>query len=476
MKRACIRSVLFNFAFYIGTAVCAFLCLPALLLPRKWFLWVVTIHTHLITFLEYTILGLKYEIRGVENLPEKPPYIVAAKHQSAYETFKLRVLFDDPAIILKKELLNIPLWGWFLKKSDVIPIDRSSPSKAVSSMEQGARHAMAQNRPIVLFPQGTRVMPAETAKDKPYKGGVYTIYKATDLPVIPMATNSGLFWPKKPFGGFLKSSGTVVFEFLAPVQETKDKKTFMNELEHKLETASQALMSESQDADKVKTSSKWLKILIPAVLLLAIAVYSVYWVDAAKRLKSEYILNMQRVGVETPATPEISGFPMVHLQVGQETVKTPDGAITIEDISAKGWPIPYLPVRLKTGRVVLKSYKWAAPLELDSIDATGRAVSTTLVEITDSQLKRYEFTAGVSGTVDLMQKPTPKLNLQISLENHDSFFDDLAAKNVLNKNTATFMSAGLGMFRNKDDGKIYVPLEQRGQALYLGPIPFLKLR
>ena len=146
--------------------------------------------------LEKYILGLTYEVRGQEHLPEQGSYIIAAKHQSSYETFKLHTLFGDPAIVLKKELLRIPLWGMYLKKSDVIAIDRSSPKTAIKSIKDGAQHVKEQGRPIIIFPQGTRVSIDTTAQEKPYKIGIMRLQEATNLPIIPMAINTGYFQPK----------------------------------------------------------------------------------------------------------------------------------------------------------------------------------------------------------------------------------------------------------------------------------------
>lgn len=193
--------------------------------------------------LERYVLGLRYEIRGAEHLPESGSYIVAAKHQSAFETMKLHILFKDPAIILKKELLSIPLWGWYLAKSDVIAIDRSSRSAAVESIKAGALHMKEMGRPIVIFPQGTRVSPETTAKDKPYKPGVARVQDATGLPILPMAMNAGVYWPRN---AFWKSSGTVVFEFLPRIEPGMDSGALLGKLENDIENASNALMEEAK--------------------------------------------------------------------------------------------------------------------------------------------------------------------------------------------------------------------------------------
>ena len=148
MKRAWIRSALFNVIFFGVTFILCIAYIPALLLPRKVFTGLVRFWVHICTFLECTILGLSYEVRGRENLPQNGPYIIAAKHQSMYETIKLRVLFPDPAIILKKELLSIPLLGWYLKKSGVIAIDRGTPETALKSIGDGAIEMAAAGRPL----------------------------------------------------------------------------------------------------------------------------------------------------------------------------------------------------------------------------------------------------------------------------------------------------------------------------------------
>ncbi len=234
-----LRSTLFNLAFYGTTALACVMCLPALLLPKKQAMFVVYGFVHTVHIFEKYILGLHYEVRGLENLPKTGPYIIASKHQSPYETLKLNILFNDPAIVLKQELLKIPLWGRFLAKIDPIAIDRSQGKKAMEQIMDGAKHIKEQGRPIVIFPQGTRVHPEQTTDEKPYKIGVARIQEATGLPIIPLALNSGLFWPRK---SWIKKPGTVVFEFLKPIEPGKlGVYEVMKELETRLETASHAL-------------------------------------------------------------------------------------------------------------------------------------------------------------------------------------------------------------------------------------------
>ena len=211
-----LRSTLFNLAFYGITALACILCLPGLFLPRQGVFVIIRSFVKSVYFLEKHIIGLDYEVRGSENIPVEGAYIVAAKHQSAYETLKLHILFEYPAVILKQELLKIPLWGWFLARSEPIAINRSQGKKASQQIIEGAKNVEKQNRPIIIFPQGTRVYPWQTTKEKPYKGGIIKIYEATQMPIIPLALNSGMFWPRK---SWIKKPGTVIFQFLPPIHQ-----------------------------------------------------------------------------------------------------------------------------------------------------------------------------------------------------------------------------------------------------------------
>ena len=237
-----IRSTLFNILFYGTTAIACVLCLPGLLLPKKQAMWIVKFFVYSVYFFEKYILGLDYEVRGIENLPRQDSYIVAAKHQSPYETLKLNILFNDPAIVLKRELLMIPLWGWFLAKVDPIAINRSKARQSLNQITEGALRVKSQGRPIVIFPQGTRVLPEQTAREKPYKIGVARAAVATSLPIIPMALNSGIFWPRK---SWIKKPGKVIFEFLPPVPSGLGIYEIMKDLEIRLEEHSNRLAAEA---------------------------------------------------------------------------------------------------------------------------------------------------------------------------------------------------------------------------------------
>lgn len=240
-----LRSTLFNISFVLVTGVACILFLPGLLIPRKHAMYIVQIFVRSVYLLERFFLKLDYEVRGLENLPESGSYIVAAKHQSSYETFKLHILFPDPSVILKRELLRIPLWGRFLAKSDPIAIDRSSKDSAQQIID-GAKRMQAQGRPIIIFPQGTRVYAWQTATDKPYKSGVARMQDATGLTIIPLAHNAGIFWPKH---SWLKWPGKVIFEFLPPIPPGQNISDVTKQLEILIETESKNLEFEALAAD-----------------------------------------------------------------------------------------------------------------------------------------------------------------------------------------------------------------------------------
>src|SRR5580704_5506281 len=153
-----LRSLIFNLALYGVTGVMCIVMLWSLLLPRKAMLFTVHVWLYQIAWIERTIGGIRYQVKGRENIPAGA-CIIAAKHQSAWETFKLHLLLGDPAIVLKKELLNIPIWGWYLRRSGTIPIDRAGRARALTAMMRAAHKAADAGRKIVIFPQGTRIAP-----------------------------------------------------------------------------------------------------------------------------------------------------------------------------------------------------------------------------------------------------------------------------------------------------------------------------
>jgi 1-acyl-sn-glycerol-3-phosphate acyltransferase len=180
------------------------------------------------------LLGLKVEVRGLENLPPGP-CVLAAKHQSALETFLFHTLLDDAVYVLKKELAAIPMVGWYLRSSGQVFVDRSAGASALKAMVKGVGIALRRGSQVVIFPEGTRVAPDAKL---PYHPGVAALYTQLGATVVPVALNSGLFWPRN---GFIKKPGTTVVEILPPMPAGLDRKRFMTELESRVEGASRAL-------------------------------------------------------------------------------------------------------------------------------------------------------------------------------------------------------------------------------------------
>ncbi len=229
-----IRSLLFNVAFYLWTSVMFLLSLPALLLPAGavWGLgrvWVCGTMVLLRIF-----VGLTHEVRGLAHRPPGAA-LYAVKHQSAWDTLIFALLLDRPAIVLKQELLNLPLFGWYMRKCRMIPVDRKGRAAALKRMAADARDRVAAGRPILIFPEGTRVAPGQR---RPYQPGAAALYVALGLPVVPVALKSGLFWGRRSFH---KLPGRIVVEFLPPIAPGLERRIFMAELEAAIETAADRL-------------------------------------------------------------------------------------------------------------------------------------------------------------------------------------------------------------------------------------------
>lgn len=238
-----VRCILFNFLFYcVWTPFVCIALMPSLVLPRPFPVAVARMYLDGVYYLEKYVLGLDYEVRGLENRPPNTEaYLVAAKHQSAYETMKLLRLFGDPTIILKRELLWLPIFGWFLQRMEVIALDRGNRSAALESLYKGARKMKEDKRPIVIFPQGTRVKLDATTTEKPYKSGIMKLYTEVGLPILPIALNSGVYWPRN---SFWKRQGKVVFEFLPVIPPGLPPDEVLRSMETQIETKSKALVEE----------------------------------------------------------------------------------------------------------------------------------------------------------------------------------------------------------------------------------------
>ena len=233
-----LRSLAFNVFFYSWTTLIVTAGLPLLLGPRSGLyhlgrLWVRVTMAGLAL-----ICGLRYEVRGLERLP-KGAFLVAAKHQSAWDTMIFSLLLWEHSFILKQELTWIPLFGLFLLRAGLVPVDRQGGSKALRKMIAKAKAVAADGRPLVIFPEGTRVAPGER---RPYHPGVAALYGQLDISVVPVALNSGLFWGRR---SFMKRPGTILLEFLPVIAPGLNRKEFLQQLEATIEGCSTALAQEA---------------------------------------------------------------------------------------------------------------------------------------------------------------------------------------------------------------------------------------
>jgi 1-acyl-sn-glycerol-3-phosphate acyltransferase len=234
-----IRSVLFNVLFYLNMIVLLCLALPTLVLPRGAILAVVRFWARSNGWLLRTVCGVAFELRGLERIPPGP-LLIAAKHQSMWETFALVPLFADPAFILKRELMWLPFFGWYARKAEMIPVDRGARSQALAAIAVRAKIELARNRQIVIFPEGTRRSPGAAPS---YKYGVVHLYAETGVACLPVALNSGLFWPRRSLRRY---PGTIVAEFLEPIAPGLDKQVFFERLQQTIETATARLIQEGE--------------------------------------------------------------------------------------------------------------------------------------------------------------------------------------------------------------------------------------
>ncbi|MET3890037.1 1-acyl-sn-glycerol-3-phosphate acyltransferase [Bosea sp. OAE506] len=237
-----LRSLVFNVLFYANLSLwLVFAAMPALLLPKRVLLSITVAWAHSALWLMKVVAGTDYEVTGRENIPAAGGMIVAAKHQSFWETFVLVTIFPDPVFILKRELTWIPFFGWCLIKMRMIPVDRGGKARALAHVTRRAKTELRdRGRQLLIFPEGTRRPPAAPPA---YKFGVAHIYGELGLPCVPVALNSGLYWPRRKF---LRRPGTIRLEILPAIPAGLDKAAFHGELQERIETASDRLLAQGR--------------------------------------------------------------------------------------------------------------------------------------------------------------------------------------------------------------------------------------
>ena len=220
------RNTIFSIFFFFGIILISLIFLPSLLMPQKVVIFGGKLMGYWSSFCLKFFLSTKITIKGLENINHNQKFFIAASHQSMFETFFLQTIFNGPIFILKNELLQIPIFGWYLKKIGSISIRRNKITKEnLGFLDDIIKHVNESNRPLIIFPQATRVLPYERP---PFKKGVGKIYEQLKIECLPLAINSGVVWPKT---GKKKSNKEIIVSILSPIKLGHDKDTFLKILE-----------------------------------------------------------------------------------------------------------------------------------------------------------------------------------------------------------------------------------------------------
>ena len=235
-----VRSIAFNVLFYLNTMIYLIVALPTFFMSFRAVVAVAQAWGRANLVLLRVVAGIDCEVRGREKIP-KGPLIVACKHQSAWETFALLPLFDNPLFIVKRELMWIPIFGWLMRRGRMVSVDRGAGAQALTAMVERARIELGLNRQLIIFPEGTRRPPGAEPR---YKYGVAHLYAAEGVPCVPIALNSGLFWPRR---SIRRLPGKVLVEILDPIPPGLGKDVFFERLKGVMETATARLIAEATD-------------------------------------------------------------------------------------------------------------------------------------------------------------------------------------------------------------------------------------
>lgn len=234
MNVCVIRSIIFLILWFLWTLIFGVVSSPILLLPKK--SPIISLFGRIWAKFTLTLLrvicGIRERVIGKENIP-KQPYIIASKHQSAWETIFFLLLFKDPVFVIKKELTKIPIYGWYLSKIGMIIIDRKGGSNALKQIKAGAQEAINSGRSVIIFPEGTRTSPGSRVQ---YKSGVSFLKDNFNIPIVPVAINAGLYWINK---SIIRKSGVITVKVL-PTFIPKEK--FLNELQELIDSESEKLL------------------------------------------------------------------------------------------------------------------------------------------------------------------------------------------------------------------------------------------
>ena len=244
-----IRSVVFNLLFYLNLLIYMTAAMPTLVLPYRVLVAFAKSWGRTNLWLLRVICNINVDWKGLEKIPTGA-LIVAAKHQSTWDTFALLTLFRDPTFIIKRELMWIPVFGWYAWKAGLIAVDRGAGLAALARMSARALQALKASRQVIIFPEGTRRVPGA---EPSYRPGITQLYGKAGVPCVPVALNSGLFWPRR---SFLRFPGTVLVEVLDPIAPGLDRKAFSARLQDAIETACTRLLTEAKEQQTGVTSQR----------------------------------------------------------------------------------------------------------------------------------------------------------------------------------------------------------------------------
>lgn len=230
-----LRSAVFNLLFLGGSAVAAVAAVPLLLAPRTWLIAYVRGWARAVVAVLRAVCGIRLEAAGLDRIPPAGA-IVAAKHQSAFDTVVWLALLPAPAYVLKQELLSIPVWGWLARRCGHVAVDRRGGAAALKRMVRATQALLDAGRPVVIFPEGTRTAPGER---RPYQPGVAAIAAATHARVVPVATDSGRCWGRR---AFRKEAGTIHVSVLEPLPAGLPRAALMTALQAAIETETDRLL------------------------------------------------------------------------------------------------------------------------------------------------------------------------------------------------------------------------------------------
>ena len=223
------KNYIFSFFFFSGIIVISIIFLPSFFLPQNIVIFGGKLMGYWTSFCLKFFLSTQILIKGTENVIKNEKFFIAASHQSMFETFFLQTIFNSPIFILKKELLSIPIFGWYLKKIGSVSIKRGKITRDnLGFFDAISKIALNSDRPLIIFPQGTRVLPNERP---PFKKGVSKIYEQLDIACQPIAINSGYVWPKK---GKKIPGKTIIVSIMPPIKRNLQKEEFLKNLENKI--------------------------------------------------------------------------------------------------------------------------------------------------------------------------------------------------------------------------------------------------